>query len=180
MSPRLGQLSILLPHIESNFHCRSCTYAFNPGLIWFVSKPYSSKRKGITDLDSRPFFKIVNTSILVHPNPTSKWDNKQHFYRSNSLEILPAKCLQVRDGIFPFARSGKVVTICKAYLQNIIKTLCLIEISWINDAKKKLWMQELKNNTNICALFLAYGMSSGAKFLKWPADEKSSWMRTIL
>ena len=94
-------------------------------------------------------------------------------------KCLPAKCLQVRDGIFPFAWSGKVVTICKAYLQNIIKTLRLIEISWINDAKK-IWMQELKNNLNICALFLAYGMSSGAKFLKWPADEKSSWIRTIL
>ena len=29
----LGRLLKLLPHIEANFHCRPCIYAFNPGLI---------------------------------------------------------------------------------------------------------------------------------------------------
>ena len=46
------------------------------------------------------------------------------------MEFLPAEGLYVRDAIFPFARPGKVITVCEAYLQNTIKTLGLIEISW--------------------------------------------------
>ena len=53
---------------------------------------------------------------------------------SNFIDFSPSKCLYVRDGVSPFARPGKVVTICEAYLQNTIKTLGPIEISW-KDAK---------------------------------------------
>ena len=169
----------LLPHIDANFHRGPCAYAFKPDLITIVSKPYSAPNLNelFTLSDGHSPRLLIPTALW---NLTLQTNSKniiisKHFLSSNfffrkfTRQMLsnPRWCISLwevrqgnRDlrGVFP--KHHKDVSSHRDILER-----------WCR--KFKMWVCNSQFNLGICALFLAYGMSSGAAFLKWLADERS-------